>query len=1043
MKPIELKMQAFGPYAKIERIDFRQLENRTMFVISGKTGSGKTTIFDGIAFAIYGKTSGEERTGTDLRSQFADPLLPTEVSLEFSLKNRIYKIIRSPQQEKKKARGDGYTTINTKAELYAVIDGKEQLLAGNVREVEEKIREIMQLDFHQFKQILMIPQGEFRKLLTSDSKDKEQILQKLFHTDIYTKFQEKLKEESVSLRNNVIQARQERQKWVGSIEPLEQKELQDLLLEDPLQEKKILLLAKNLVATQNEEKLKIENNLLHNRSKKDRLIQETERASYIHKAFEQLEELKKAFSSLTNQLDKVTQLKYKKNKAQKAGRIWPVKIDLDERKKMIGKRESDIESYKKAKNDAQKNLEKGLNELHQLEKNKDKYEAQKQELREIAALEEKIIEKSKLETALSTLEKEGIEEKKSLDDSNEMKEMIFKQAQEVDNKTAELNHKKVELSEQKQLLESNRYHLQTVNRAVKLNRQITVQQESLLEIEKNQQHMEEQVKISNAMKKKLDQQYLASQALYLSRNLKPGEPCTVCGSTDHPNPIQDGIHTVTEDEVTKGAEEHQKAVSIRDRNLIELTQKNERLSELRQDKDELIVELQKAHPSFEWHQLSQLLQKLNQNTAEIEKKIGEINQSILEEKKLVSKKEELNRSLTAVQEQIELKMTSVQRKREQYVELKGQLKRLKADIPEKYLNKDFYQQQKNNLTSSIQSFEKLLVQKEENVTDLREQLSAITHRLNQTKEECEKDKEKVNEVNGKWIILLKDSLFKDETDAADSLLSEKQLIEIEQQIAEFEKEYYATEQQLEAKTRELKDQVKPDLADLDRQLKESDQLISELDKDYQQVSSYVERHKTLFQRIELNSKETKKLEEEFELVGHLSDMANGKNHLRITFERYVLAFYLEDILAIANERLSKMTSGRYQLLRKEDKSKGNAQGGLELLVFDQYTGQERHVKTLSGGEAFKASLSLALGLADVVQSHAGGVSLETMFIDEGFGTLDPESLDQAIESLMDIQSSGRLVGIISHVPELKERIDARLEVESTKAGSTSSFYFTA
>jgi DNA repair protein SbcC/Rad50 len=161
----------------------------------------------------------------------------------------------------------------------------------------------------------------------------------------------------------------------------------------------------------------------------------------------------------------------------------------------------------------------------------------------------------------------------------------------------------------------------------------------------------------------------------------------------------------------------------------------------------------------------------------------------------------------------------------------------------------------------------------------------------------------------------------------------------------------------------------------------------------------------------------------------------------MTFERFVLAAFLDEILLVANERLRKMTSGRYQLLRKTDRSKGNVQSGLEILVFDQYTGQQRHVKTLSGGESFKASLALALGLSEVVQQYAGGVSLETMFIDEGFGTLDPESLDQAIESLMDIQQSGRLVGIISHVPELKERIDARLEVIATKEGSRTEFIF--
>lgn len=198
----------------------------------------------------------------------------------------------------------------------------------------------------------------------------------------------------------------------------------------------------------------------------------------------------------------------------------------------------------------------------------------------------------------------------------------------------------------------------------------------------------------------------------------------------------------------------------------------------------------------------------------------------------------------------------------------------------------------------------------------------------------------------------------------------------------------------------------------------------------------------IYNNVERINEQMKVLEERYKLIGHLHEIAKGQNTYRITFERYVLAAFLDDILREANVRLRKMTAGRFELLRKTDRSKGNVQSGLELLVFDQYTGQERHVKTLSGGESFKASLSLALGLADVVQNYAGGVSLETMFIDEGFGTLDPESLDQAIEALMDIQSSGRLVGIISHVPELKERIDIRLEVIAGQTGSRTEFIFT-
>jgi exonuclease SbcC len=233
----------------------------------------------------------------------------------------------------------------------------------------------------------------------------------------------------------------------------------------------------------------------------------------------------------------------------------------------------------------------------------------------------------------------------------------------------------------------------------------------------------------------------------------------------------------------------------------------------------------------------------------------------------------------------------------------------------------------------------------------------------------------------------------------------------------------------------------PNLQELTELIDKITQEIKDIDDQKSDLSFKKKENEQILETIYFLNKEMKQFEEQYKMIGNLADISKGNNNLRITFERYVLGSFLDDILREANGRLLKMTSGRFQLLRKMDKSKGNTQSGLELLVVDSYTGQERHVKTLSGGESFKASLSLALGLADVVQNYAGGVSLETMFIDEGFGTLDPESLDQAIEALIDIQSSGRLVGIISHVPELKERIDVRLEVVASQSGSTTHFQF--
>ena len=305
MRPLKLMMQAFGPYAGKEEIDFTLLGSRTMFVISGKTGSGKTTIFDGISYAIYGKASGEDRNGSDLRSQFASDDLPTEVALEFSLRNKIYYIKRSPQQEKKKGRGDGYTTVGAKAELYVNDQsGTRQLLAANVRDVDIKIKEIMLIDSNQFRQILMIPQGEFRKLLTSDSKEKEIILQRLFHTEIYKKIEEKLKEEATELKNSVDMQTNDRNQAIRNIQVHFHDELKGLLNEGSTNDTIIIPMLKEEINLSTLELGRLKEESAEKEAERRKLQQQLFEAEAIMKQLKSKEELtvKKAKLEQENQL---------------------------------------------------------------------------------------------------------------------------------------------------------------------------------------------------------------------------------------------------------------------------------------------------------------------------------------------------------------------------------------------------------------------------------------------------------------------------------------------------------------------------------------------------------------------------------------------------------------------------------------------------------------------------------------------------------------------------------------------------------------------
>ena len=297
----------------------------------------------------------------------------------------------------------------------------------------------------------------------------------------------------------------------------------------------------------------------------------------------------------------------------------------------------------------------------------------------------------------------------------------------------------------------------------------------------------------------------------------------------------------------------------------------------------------------------------------------------------------------------------------------------------------------------------------------------------------------LSEKDFEFKLAIEKSCFIDSNYYNKSKISEEELKIIEKEIQEFYQRLKSKKDQYLMLQEELKDKEHIDIDLIIKSLNEKENELRELNSKEKKIFSRLTSNKDTLKLIIKISDKIKEDESEYNVIGELSELANGNNLERITFERYVLAAYFDDIIKAANRRLSKMTNERYALKRKAEKGKGTKQSGLELEIIDAYTGKERHVNTLSGGEGFKASLALALGLADVIQSYAGGVHIETMFVDEGFGSLDPESLDGAINALMDLKNLGRLVGIISHVDELRERIEARLEVSLGKSGSRAKF----
>ncbi|SEN24364.1 exonuclease SbcC [Mesobacillus persicus] len=1043
MKPLKLTIQAFGPYAGTEVIDFTSLENRTMFVVSGKTGSGKTTIFDGISYAIYGKASGEDRNGSDLRSQFAKDDLLTEISLDFSLRQKKYRIIRSPQQEKKKERGDGYTTVGAKAELYLIEgDDTPKLLAANVRDVDEKIKEIMIIDSNQFRQILMIPQGEFRKLLTSDSKDKEVILQRLFHTEIYKKVEERLKEEATELKKHVEAQAEERGSTLKRAHWFEHEELKEYIEAGSTNDALMIPLIKEEITAMTSKLETLNKERTDKQQERDMLQQKTFEAEAVLKQLHAMEELRQKKINLEGQQ---TSFEAKQREAQLAKKA----ALLESQEELCHRLKKDADQLESYFNESSAKISKLTETLklreQELELQTSKEPERKAAQEELSRLEHiredvKAYAGLKQETeqvsqSLSTVVKQMDQAEKSLLVAEDKLKNLQIEKEEIERAQLESLENERTMEKLEQELDKLKKYESHLN-SVKLAQKDAGNRSS--EYEKAEARLLD----AKTLVQELEQTWLHSQASILARNLHHGEECPVCGSEHHPKlAVADNGFIPTEQDLKAAREQVTQLEKEKTKFEKSYYETDSNLRTLIKSGEELLLEIKKIHPDFDPTKLMDSILTIESRQAQFVlvqrqhsiklKKLPVVKQEVVNLEKMKIDLQEKNKYLAENHRNLTI----------QYTEKNTTLNRMTESIPENLRSWQAFVQQYDRAVNRQEELLRQLESTQQQFQAAKDSLDKETTRAEEAEKRLQETKEKLAKERDLFRETMNKQGFDTYPDYHQAKRTDIKIEAIESEVRKYHEELRSVTDRLEEYSMLLKDVKKPDIEGLRAALNQVDERISIIQEDYQNLYIKKRENEQIILDVESINERIKTLEERYKLIGHLYEISKGQNTYRITFERFVLAAFLDDILAEANVRLAKMTSGRYRLLRKTDRSKGNVQSGLELLVFDQYTSQERHVKTLSGGESFKAALSLALGLADVVQNYSGGVSLETMFIDEGFGTLDPESLDQAIETLIDIQSSGRLVGIISHVPELKERIDARLEVIATQSGSKTEFYF--
>ncbi len=1045
MKPLKLTISAFGPYAKEQYIDFTKLQEQ-IFVISGPTGAGKTTIFDAISFALFGEASGSSRDRDSLRSDFASPETETYIELEFELRGEVYKIKRSPQQEQKKLRGDGYTLRNADAELLL----PDSTLITKIANVDEKINQLLGINKAQFKQIVMLPQGEFRKLLESDSSERELIFRKIFGTEGFAEIQRRLEDESKELYKTVHDIKTQIDTHIQHVDSGEDQELEQLRTSKDINLELFLeKLGKQCVHDKNN--LEVFNTQLHRMVEKLGKLKED--IAGINEGNKKLQSKEKAQIDYNLGLSRLEEYKLKEKSLELSRKALPISEIGEQLKKTeqsLILKTSQLEQAKQKVLSLTKENE-AVQQLLIAEKEKEPVRKKLEtELTLLNNMLPKVLRYDKSLKLLETAKIRGSEINLRLEETRKKLEKEKNSYREQEENLRALYSVEAECVALDMEIQANKKLLNELDGLRKLIEAYLQSDAGYAEAKQDFEGFEQKYSALRSRLQHEEDNYLRAQAGLMAKNLKEGVPCPVCGSIEHPQPAP-VPESISDEESLKVLKQEFSDLNE------ERTDKLKELSELNGNLNSKRLEIQNRVALLEMGILvtekieykSQLeavkVEVISKGTSLKAKTLVLISEH-KDKSELITKKEFFEKKCQETAQTIKQLEENINRLNDEKAAASEELvhAQSEAGIVEKEVPLDIRSVSKLNAAieetrRAIATHEAALKSAERASEQTRQALSAAERELSVIDTSLAENAAEKERVERLLAERLKAAGFETYTHFAEMKKTQTEIDVLQEDISSYYQRIKSLKDMLEHLEKETQDMTVQDAGELEKKyelLLEEQKLLQE--QQNKAFSRYSNNAKTL-QQLETIIEKMGALESKYNTIGELWKISKGENPQRLTFERYVLAAYFDEIISAANLRLEKMTGSRYYLQRKEDKSKGRAQQGLELEVFDNYTGKSRHVKTLSGGEGFKASLALALGLADVVQAYSGGISLDTLFVDEGFGTLDPESLDSAIECLAEIQKTGRLVGVISHVAELKERIKSILEIISKKEGSFVNF----
>ena len=924
MKPLKLTMSAFGSYAGKNVIDFTG-QQQGIFLITGDTGAGKTTIFDAITYALYNQTSGGERNGNMMRSQYAQPETETYVELEFLYRGQTYRVRRNPDYKITKTLKNGKIREQKVPHSVELTLPDGTVFPEKKNATDAKIIEILGLTADQFSQIVMIAQGDFLKLLYTKSDERKMIFSKLFRTDIYWKIQENLRRKSMEMDERIQENDRAFEQEKSRIIPLPESE------ELPLDElvERLRERVKDALKEQNLRRANVEE-----------LNKKITKYEEINKLFVSLEKIRQTGKELEARQAESKERRQQIENARKADKVLVAEQQNLRQQQAVEQSAQAIAKMGETLADDQEMFETLKTQLQEAEAKQKREAADTQ--KKMLALEQSLPSYEALQNARS----EEQQAKKVWEDLGKTSEESFHK------KEAGIAALKEQQKRQEQAVEQTKKNWEQTSL-------------SASESAKHYEHMYEA--------------FLKEQAGILAENLSAGCPCPVCGSTVHPDPAKLSDHAVTELEVEQAKKTRAAAEEKRD--LAYAAFEAEKT-----EKQKLAQAVEKEEADF----------VLAQTIAKQQRKEAEQNYV----------------SLQKIAEQIREKLVypSLAEAKKQYAAMQ----------------------------KALEAAEQEIAKKRQKVSELAEAMNTLKGQKLAEEENQKTAKKLAVKTEKEYAKLLEKSGFVSEETYHLAILPERSRSKLEREEKEYESQCLRQQSEQKLLEKQVSGKTYTDTTELNEQLKAEKQALKEAEKTYMELHTAYENDRSVLQNCAVYLEKGKKLESEDQVIKSLSKTANGRlsGSAKIDFETYIQRQYFKQIIHEANKRLLTMSNHQFILKLKEEANTGRKTNeGLDLSVYSLVTDSERDVKTLSGGESFLAALAMALGLSDIVERSAGAIHLDMMFIDEGFGSLDAQSRQQAIEVLAELAGDSRMVGIISHVTELKEQIDRKLVVSRTDKGS--------